>query len=64
MQPAVTPQVARSVAEDISYTGAELCFENVLPIVGEILQSAVYVCNEAVVGILETGGVDLTVGLC
>lgn len=64
MQPAVTPQVARSVAEDISYTGAELCFENVLPIVGEILQSAVYVCNEAVVGILETRGADLTVGLC
>lgn len=64
MQPAVTPQVARSIAEDISYTGAELCFENVLPIVGEILQSAVYVCNEAVVGILETGGADLTVGLC
>lgn len=56
--------MARSIAEDISYTGAELCFENVLPIVGEILQSAVYVCNEAVVGILETGGADLTVGLC
>lgn len=56
--------MARSVAEDISYTGAELCFENVLAIVAEILQSAVYVCNEAVVGILETGGVALSVDLC